>query len=165
LILVTVGTHHEGFNRLVEAADQLAAAIDERVVIQRGSSTSVPQHAEQFQFAPGAEMAQLTQDARVIITHAASGSSLLGLQHGKPLVLVPRLRRYHEHMDDHQQELARGLSERGLVVVVDEPTADSLREALDRATKLSPTVAGPGQLIANVRAQLDRWQTHTRKNI
>ncbi len=36
MIFVTVGTHHQGFDRLVQAADELAAELDEQVVIQRG---------------------------------------------------------------------------------------------------------------------------------
>ncbi len=170
LILVTVGTHHEGFNRLIEPADLLAESLEERMVIQRGSSSYTPRHAEAFQWTTGMEMARLTQEARIIIMHAAAGSALLGLQLGKPLVVVPRLKRYGEHMDDHQQQLARGLSERGQVISVDDPSPESLRAALEAAARLSVTLAGPSQLVANVRIQLEEWNTQkhsanaTRKN-
>lgn len=158
MILVTVGTHNHGFNRLVKAADQLAATIDERVVIQRGSSSYVPQHAEHFQWASGAEMTRLIEEARAIITHAAAGTSMMGLKRHKHLVLVPRLGRYGEHMDDHQLELAHGLRDRGQVIVVDEPTPDTLRTALDEVSNLHYEIEGSAHLIASVRTQIDQWQ-------
>ncbi len=169
MILVTVGTHHEGFNRLIAAADQLASSLDERMVIQRGSSSYVPQHAEAFQFTSGAEMTRLTEEARVIVMHAAAGSALIALRARKALVVVPRLQRYGEHMDDHQQQLARGLSDHKHAIAVDDPTPTTLRAAIDAAANLSVQVAGPDQLIANVRTQLERWQAgprlpHTSRN-
>jgi UDP-N-acetylglucosamine transferase subunit ALG13 len=93
LILVTVGTHNHGFDRLVKAMDELAAEVDEPVMVQYGSSVYVPRHAEHFQWTSGQRMEQLSQAARVIVTHAAAGSILVALLREKPLVVVPRLRR------------------------------------------------------------------------
>jgi UDP-N-acetylglucosamine transferase subunit ALG13 len=38
MILVTVGMHDQGFDRLVRAADELAAQIEEQVFIQYGET-------------------------------------------------------------------------------------------------------------------------------
>jgi len=154
LILVTVGTHNHGFERLVKAMDELAAGLDEPVIIQYGSSAYVPRHAERFQWASGQQMEQLTQAARVIVTHAAAGSILMALFCEKPLVVVPRLRRFDEHIDDHQRQLAAALDAQGKAIAVDPPSKDALRRAIERATCQSVKNDGATQLAQAVRRQL-----------
>jgi UDP-N-acetylglucosamine transferase subunit ALG13 len=155
LILVTVGTHDHGFDRLVKAMDELAPELDEPVIIQYGSAAYVPRHAERFQWASGQQMGQLAQAARVIVTHAAAGSILVALLSEKPLVVVPRLRRFDEHMDDHQRQLAAALDAQGKAIAVDPPSKDALRRAIERATRQSVKNDGAIQLAQAVRRQLN----------
>jgi len=100
MILVTVGTHHKGFERLVRAADELALEMQEQVVIQYGSSQYIPQHAVNFRWASSQEMERLTSAARIVITHAAAGSMISILLQKKPMVVVPRSSDYGESIDD-----------------------------------------------------------------
>ncbi|HRQ42057.1 MAG TPA: glycosyltransferase [Chloroflexota bacterium] len=130
MILVTVGTHDHGFNRLVQPMDELAADLNETVVIQRGSSTYEPQHAGHFQLTTSEHMAQLTEAAAVIVTHAAAGAVILAMQKGKPLVVVPRRQQFGEHLDDHQLQLAKALEKQGKAAIVYEPSPLTLLEAL-----------------------------------
>ena len=46
MIFVTVGTHEQQFNRLVEYMDKWAKEHAEKVIIQTGYSTYEPKHAE-----------------------------------------------------------------------------------------------------------------------
>jgi beta-1,4-N-acetylglucosaminyltransferase len=155
MILVTVGTHSEGFNRLVQAADDYAALTGERVVIQRGVSSFVPRYAESFEFTEFDRMKQLNEEARVVVMHAAAGAILLGLQLGKPLVLVPRRKMYREHYDDHQLELTDALCRSGQSVECNPVSADGLDAAVDAAAAQTRTPAGPDRLIENLRQHLD----------
>lgn len=154
MILVTVGTHNEGFNRLVQAADEYAAMTDERVVIQRGASSYEPQYAETFEFTEFERMKELTEEARVVVTHAAAGAILLGLQMEKPLVLVPRRKMYHEHFDDHQLELTKALSRIGQAVECNPVTASGLAVAVDAAVAQTSKPNGPNKLVGNLRQYL-----------
>ncbi|MBN1993410.1 MAG: beta-1,4-galactosyltransferase [Anaerolineae bacterium] len=156
MILVTVGTHNQGFDRLVQAADELAAELDERVIIQRGSSTYRPKHAEYFDFATSQRMVELTQAARIIVMHAAAGAIITALRQGKPLVVVPRLKQFGEVVDDHQQQLATALQARGQAVVVTEPSISTLFSVLVQSTyeyKASTST----MLINALRGQLNAW--------
>jgi beta-1,4-N-acetylglucosaminyltransferase len=162
MILVTVGMHEAGFERLVQAADAYAPSCGERVIIQRGTAATRPRHAEHFRFAPPGQMATLFREARVIIAHAAAGTAVLALQLGKPLVLVPRRRAFGEHMDDHQCELARALAVSGQAVVVDDPAPETLRQAVAAAMGLRPTGGDPGPLMGAVRELLARWEATRR---
>jgi UDP-N-acetylglucosamine transferase subunit ALG13 len=158
MILVTVGTHPQGFERLVRAADELAHDLDERMVIQFGSSKHVPQHAEHFAFTSGEEMEGLMREARVVVAHAAAGTVLLALRECKPLVVVPRLRALHEIFDDHQRQLAKALQESGRALTVNEPDARTLREAIRLSDHLTgqPTISKQ-PLIQAVTQQIQYW--------
>ena len=157
MILVTVGTHNAGFNRLVTAVDAYAALTDERVVIQRGVSSQVPEHAEHFEFTSYEEMQRLTREARVVVTQASAGAILMGLKMGKALVLVPRRMKYQEIFDDHQLELTRALSGTGRVVECVPITAEGLCAAIQAAQEISPTMGGEHTLVENLKQKLADW--------
>lgn len=165
MILVTVGTHNRGFDRLVRAMDELAAELDEPVLIQRGSSHYLPRHAEHFEWASSQRMEQLTQQARVIVSHAAAGSILLALLHHKPLVVVPRLQSFGEIIDDHQRQLATALHEQGKAIAVDPLSKEALRLAIDTVTQHGSYIEGSTRLVQAVRRQLGLWDEAKRRAI
>ena len=158
MILVTVGTHDQGFDRLVRSMDQLASQFDERVIIQRGSSTYQPRFAEHFRFTTGQTMASLTHVARVVVSHAAAGTIILSLNYDKPLVLVPRLRKLGEVLDDHQLELAKVLDDAKMAVAVYDTAGAVLQQAIHMAGRQKIKRAGSGQLVKALRRQLQEWQ-------
>jgi len=113
MIYVTLGTMHLGFDRLVNAMDAIARETGERTVVQTGLSKAFPAHCEHFDFKPREEALDVQRQARVIVAHAGIGSIIDALLVGKPLVVVPRLREFHEHNNDHQLDLARAVERRG----------------------------------------------------
>ena len=52
MIFVTVGTHEQQFNRLVQYMDKWASEHEEKVVIQSGYCTYEPQYAEYSKMYP-----------------------------------------------------------------------------------------------------------------
>lgn len=120
MIFVTVGTHNQGFERLVKKADEIAKGIDEDIIIQRGHTAYKPVNASFFDFASRDEMRRSVEKARVVVSHGGAGSIIFALGAGKPLVVVPRLKAYEEHVNDHQLELAKALEKEGKVRAVDD---------------------------------------------
>lgn len=45
----------------------------------------------------------------MLITHGGAGTMVNAVKRGKRVIVVPRLARYGEHVDDHQLELAKRL--------------------------------------------------------
>ncbi len=113
MIYVTVGTMFLDFKRLIEKMDDIANKTQERVIIQTGLGTTFPKHCEHFDFKPREEVMALQCEARVIVCHAGIGSVLDALEARRPLIVVPRRKQYHEHMNDHQLDLAEGIRMRG----------------------------------------------------
>lgn len=110
MIFVTVGMHSAGFERLICEMDRIAAALDEPVIMQIGSTRYQPRHAEFFTFAAYDRMQQLCRESRLVVCQAAT-SIITALEQGAHVVAVPRQQRYHEHIDDHQVEFAEALSQ------------------------------------------------------
>lgn len=122
MILVTVGTNEAAFDRLVRAVESLPA--DEEIVVQCGASSERPANATVcHEFLLFDELLAEMRRARVVVTHAGIGSIMSALSCGQRPLVVPRLARYGEAVDDHQLPVARRLEETGLVTVVEDPGA------------------------------------------
>lgn len=157
LILVLVGMHNIGFERLVHAADELAAGIPELVVIQKGSSVYHPVHAVCIDFTSAKILEKLTKAARLVVTHAAAGSVLMVLRLGKPLVIVPRSKQNQEAFDDHQQQLARAVAEKYQLPVIHDISAAGLFAGILQAERVQVGIPGNSTLVESLKEQLDRW--------
>lgn len=110
LILVTVGSHYQGFERLIKKMDEIAGKVDEKIIMQTGYTKYKPINSQYFDFAEYSKIKQLNNDARIIVSHAGVGSILTALEQRTHLIIVPRLKKYDEVVDDHQLEIARQLS-------------------------------------------------------
>ena len=129
MIFVTVGTHEQPFNRLVEAVDMLAqqGILTEEVIIQTGYSTYTPQHCKWQNLFPYAQMEEMVRQARIVVTHGGPASFMMPLQMGKVPVVVPRQHRFGEHVNDHQMEFCKALSQRQGNLLLVEDIADLSR--------------------------------------
>lgn len=123
MIFVTVGTHEQPFNRLVQAVDELKrdGIITEEVVIQTGFSTYEPQYCQWSKLIPYQQMVKNVEEARIVITHGGPASFIMPLQIGKTPIVVPRQHKFDEHVNDHQVEFARNVAERmGTIIPVED---------------------------------------------
>ena len=123
MIFVTVGTHEQPFNRLVQKIDELKrdGVITEDVMIQTGFSTYEPKYCKWSKLIPYQDMVRNVADARVVITHGGPASFIMPLQIGKTPIVVPRQHKFDEHVNDHQVEFARNVAERmGTIIPVED---------------------------------------------
>lgn len=121
MIFVTVGTHEQQFNRLVEYMDQWATKHDEEVIIQTGCSTYEPKRAKWSKLFPYQKMVEMVEQARIVITHGGPSSFFMPLQIEKMPIVVPRMKKYNEHVNDHQVKFCRQVEARlGTMVVVED---------------------------------------------
>jgi UDP-N-acetylglucosamine--N-acetylmuramyl-(pentapeptide) pyrophosphoryl-undecaprenol N-acetylglucosamine transferase len=130
-VLVTLGTIGFGFRRLVERI--LAILPDDCDVVWQVGATNVDGLGiTSCVNMPSSALQSEMRRADVVIAHAGIGSALASLDAGKRPILVPRERRQREHVDDHQQQIARTLADRNLAVhrpVATLATADLLQAA------------------------------------
>jgi UDP-N-acetylglucosamine transferase subunit ALG13 len=151
VIFVTLGTQAYPFDRLLRGLDGL----EEELVVQGGSSTHRPEGATWFDFLDYPQLVEYVRAARVVVTHAGVGSVMTVVAEGKRPIVVPRLARYAEAVDDHQLPFARRMDDAGLVRLVEDPA--QLRDAV--AGTPEPPLAGQGRetsLAADLRAYLEQ---------
>lgn len=84
------------------------------------------------------QMADVRKKADLIITHGGTNSIIEGLRLGIPVIAVPRLAKYQEHVDDHQTEIIQEMSEEGLITGVAD--LSNLNQAILAARKKSPPI-------------------------
>jgi UDP-N-acetylglucosamine transferase subunit ALG13 len=130
VIFVITGTHEQPFDRLIQAVDVLAGELGCEVRVQSGVSALPVAHATCTSYLPYEEMEALAKEAAEVITHAGPGSVLLAIRHGKVPIVVPRERRYDEHVDDHQLDFGGFLERKRMARIVRGKRGRSLVEAL-----------------------------------
>ncbi|MFR8043664.1 glycosyltransferase [Clostridium butyricum] len=133
MIFVTVGTHEQQFNRLIEKIDTLieSGEIKEKVIIQSGFSTYTTNNCICEKFISYSQMIKNIQEARIVITHGGPATFIMPLQIGKIPVVVPRLKQFDEHVNNHQLEFAKQVASRqGNIILVEE--IDELKNVLNK---------------------------------
>lgn len=123
MIFVTVGTHEQPFNRLIQKIDELKkdGIINEDVIIQTGFSTYEPKYCQWSKLIPYQQIVKNVADARIVITHGGPASFIMPLQIGKTPIVVPRQHQFNEHVNDHQVEFARNVAQRmGTIIPVED---------------------------------------------
>jgi UDP-N-acetylglucosamine transferase subunit ALG13 len=147
MILLTVGVSNIPFDRLVAAADDLAAE-GETVVAQYGAARVRPRRAVCFDYLPFVELEEWVSKARVVVCHAGIGSVAMCLSTGMHPIVVPRDKRLGESVDEHQLTFGRRLGELGLATVVEDVAG------LGRAVRSVPESQPPTGLSRQLADEL-----------
>lgn len=114
MIFVTVGTHEQPFNRLIQEVDHLVetGVIKEEVFIQTGYSTYEPKFCQWSSLISFDKMNELMETSDIIITHGGPATFMSAIANGKKPIVVPRQEKYDEHVNDHQVDFAQQVKER-----------------------------------------------------
>jgi UDP-N-acetylglucosamine transferase subunit ALG13 len=150
VIFVTLGTLHFPFDRLLRVLDDFPA--DEELIVQCRVPGRLPAHARSVPDLPFDELVKTMQDARVVVCHAGVGSVLTAVENGKRPVVMPRLVRYGEAVDDHQLAFARRLAAAELVTLVEDPA--ELARAVASSAPAPLVSLGVNALAIDLRSTL-----------
>lgn len=116
-----MGTHEQQFNRLIREVDELKGSgiICEDVIIQTGYSTYKPQFCEFEKLYSYDQMCEYVSSADITITHGGPSSFIMPLQFGKIPIVVPRQKKFDEHVNNHQIDFSIAVNERfGNIIVL-----------------------------------------------
>ena len=142
MIFVTVGTHEQQFNRLIRKIDEMKRdnIIDDEVIIQKGFSTYIPKFCSWSDLFTYSEMQKYIKDARIVITHGGPSSFIAPLQIGKIPIVIPRIKEYGEHINNHQLEFVEEVKERqgNILVAKNIDDLESIIVNYDKLVELMP---------------------------
>ncbi|HEV7615134.1 MAG TPA: glycosyltransferase [Solirubrobacterales bacterium] len=133
MIFATVGSTQIRFDRFTRA---LAALPAEQLFVQHGPMAAPAGAAQAVAYMQFPEVVESMERADTVVCHAGAGSILCALRAGHVPVVVPRLKRFQETVDDHQVEFSRALAAQGKVIAVEDP--EQLAAAVAAAPKRRP---------------------------
>jgi len=118
MIFLTVGTQFP-FDRLVKAVDELVGrnGFDEQIFAQTGNSSYQPRNFKAIPLLEKKVFDKHISEASCIISHAGIGTIAMALDNEKPLLVMPRSRKYGEVVNDHQVAIARKFERLGHILV------------------------------------------------
>ena len=134
-------------SRWIDAWLEAGGSDAARCFVQTGTS-AVPRLAEHRQYLGHEEMEAMVREAAVVVCHGGPGTIMLASTLGKRPIVVPRRKRFGEHVDDHQcaftERIARALGLAGAVA------------------ELPPAGAGPGPAVEMFEQLIDELLDRTR---
>ena len=138
MILVTLGTQDKDFSRLLVAIDNEIKKVNikEKVVVQAGCTNYTSDRMEIFDLVPPEKLNRLIDQSRLVITHGGVGSILSAIKKGKIVIAAPRLKKYGEHVNDHQKQIVKEFSEDGYILELRD--FNKLGKMLEKAKSFRP---------------------------
>ena len=121
MIFVTVGSRGYPFDRLFRKLDELYEdkILTEEMFAQIGTSTYQPRHFSYKDYISQEEFSNKINEANIVVSHGASGSIMKALNAKKKVIVVTRLEKYNEHINDHQIQNNEAFSSNGYVLMAD----------------------------------------------
>ena len=120
---VSVGNATQPFDRLINGVISNMHLLPAPIYIQHGNSYLSNKNLDintitATKFLNMNQFESKIKECEILILHAGAGSSIHAIKSGKIPIIMPRLSKYGEHVDDHQLELALELDARKLAVIL-----------------------------------------------
>ncbi len=140
-IVVSVGTDHHRFDRLVRWTDDYARQRRHRsFLVQRGTSNE-PAEVDSRELIPHDEIRSLFAAATAVVCHGGPSTVMDARAAGRLPIVVPRNPELDEHVDGHQIRFARHLEAESMAIVV--WSESEFFAAIDRAIDDPASVSIP----------------------
>lgn len=128
-VLVSVGTDHHPFDRLIDWIDRWSARNPGvPVVVQRGSSRP-PATAASVELMAYDDLIALMAGADAVVIQGGPAGIVDARSQGRLPIVVPRRPDLGEHVDGHQITFTRWMAERGQIAIAEDEEA--LHQLLD----------------------------------
>ncbi len=152
MIFITLGSQKFQFDRLLIKIDELieSGIITEPVFAQIGYSSYLPKHYAYEPFLNRSVFSNHMKTCDTVITHGGTGAIISAVKQHKNVVAVPRLARYHEHVDDHQLQLLQQFDGMNLIIACYQ--LENLGEKLQEAqhTSFASYESNTGRIIESL---------------
>ncbi len=157
MILVLLGTQDKSFHRLLKQIDEAidGGIINEEVIVQAGYTKYSSDNMKIFDFVSKKDLDKYVDNSSFIITHAGVGSILDGIRKGKKMLVVPRLKEYKEHTNDHQLQILKEFADLGYIYPVYK--MKDLSDAIKNIDNFNPKkFEGSGKMISIITDYIDK---------
>lgn len=152
-LFVPLGTQKFQFSRLVIGLNKL---VEEKKyapseILMQSSLYEVQPLFQHKTLISLADFEHSIRQAEVVVTHSGVNTIITCMKMNKPLVIVPRLKEFGEHVDNHQLEIAELMEVKFKVLVI--RNMDELSNAIEQAKshKYLPWISNSDDLKKKLR--------------
>ncbi|MBU1130147.1 hypothetical protein KKE45_02385 [Patescibacteria group bacterium] len=144
MIFITLGTTNFQLDRLIKTIDSIMTKnkSSEKLIIQNKNQkyktkyqNTITYHQITYQ-----KLIHCFSKARIIITHAGASSIFQALKYGKNIpMVIPRYKKYSEHINNHQVNFAKSLFQQKypIKIIFDNPNLKKLiQQHMQNPTKI-----------------------------
>ena len=138
MIFVTVGTQVEPFKRLLKEVDKNIenGTIKDTVIVQAGCTKYKSDNMIIHDYLPMEVFDEYMDQADLIICHGGVGSILGGLNRKKKVIAAARLKKYKEHVNDHQTQIIDNFIKQGYIIGIKDMS--ELGDAIKKSSTFKP---------------------------
>ena len=90
-----------------------------------------------IQFINKEEMESLIKESKFIITHGGVGTIIEAMKLNKKIIAVPRLKKYKEHVNNHQLQIIENFDKNGYIIGAFE--VNELSEKIEQIEQFKPS--------------------------
>jgi len=116
MIFITLGTQKQSFIRLLNEIESCKILNNEDIIAQVGYTKFVSDRIKTIDFLEVDEFNRYIENSEFVITHGGVGSIFSAILKNKKVIAMPRLKKYNEHVDDHQIEICEKLASLGYII-------------------------------------------------
>lgn len=140
MIFVILGTQDKKFPRLLDAVQKQIndgnISKGENIIVQAGCTKYLSNDMEIRDYISIREFEQLIDEADLIICHAGVGTILTALKKNKKIIAAARLKKYGEHVNDHQLQILENFNKEGYILALDD--FEKLNLLIEQSKKFKP---------------------------
>jgi UDP-N-acetylglucosamine transferase subunit ALG13 len=155
-VVVTVGTDHHRFDRLIGWVDAWAADHREVTVLVQHGTASAPKHARAVVMLGYDDLVASMAGADLVVAQGGPATIMDARSVGHRPVVVPRRAHLDEVVDDHQVTFATWMAEREMIWLADDEA--TLRQLIDDGlaaptrVRIPPDGGAAAETLDNFRA-------------
>lgn len=120
MVFVSVGTQKQQFTRIFELVEKSKVLDKEEIVAQTGNTKFESKKIKMLPSIDVDKFSEYIKKADIVICHGGVGTIFNALENEKKVLVVPRLEKYKEHINDHQLEVANELEKEGYLLVYED---------------------------------------------
>lgn len=152
MILITVGTQKIKFDRLYEYIKDLK---DDEIIVQTGINkwNNLPSNFKVYDYISYDKMAEYLNKSDILITHGGPSNIISGIRKKKKVIVVPRLKKYKEHINDHQLIFSQYLKKNKYCFVA--TTKEEFILAYKSKKKMKEFISNNDIFLKSVKKEID----------
>lgn len=120
MIFVSIGTQKQQFARIFKKIENSKILENEEIIAQSGFTKFNSQKIKMLGFIEQEKLNEYIKEADFVICHGGVGTIFSALNMQKKVLVMPRLKKYKEHKNDHQVEICKELEKEEYIIYLKE---------------------------------------------